>query len=341
MKIEKNYVFGERNGIAYDNFYPRRLGDLINTLSYDLYNLSNDYRFGHDRRHKFEDTGIAGSHLKNELTFCLNSWDNVRNLIILNDFFEIPERISVFASALSIHKRDDDELVVVEEEQCNRKQPYGAFLKHTYNLPKVSILKEGEDAFSNEIFYHIDHPYMYPKYTYKPKEGRKNVLIHLYQDHYENHKIIDSEDFDKLVTYFNARDWDICYSNNIQNTTHVSLHKQNVITNQNYNQYEGLEFPMYDPFMRVDDPNHPEMNMLNQRLLTQMKNADFVVSSVGGISHLARLFKIPQLVWYEKEFQPDHEKNINWNGDIYQHIDKRSINTTDYLQAKIDHVLNG
>ena len=66
MKIEKNYVFGERNGIAYDNFYPRRLGDLINTLSYDLYNLSNDYRYGYDPRHKI------GNHLKNELTFSLN-----------------------------------------------------------------------------------------------------------------------------------------------------------------------------------------------------------------------------------------------------------------------------
>jgi ADP-heptose:LPS heptosyltransferase len=338
MKIEKNYVFGERNGIAYDNFYPRRLGDLINTLSYDLYNLSNNYRYGHDPRHKI------GHNLKNELTFCLNSWDNVRNLIILNDFFEVPETISVFASALSIHKRDNDELVVVEEEQCDRTQPYGTIFKQIYNLPKVHLLKEGEGALSDEIFYHIDHPYMYPKYTYEPKEGRKNVLIHLYEDHYEDHKIIDSEDFDKLVTYFNARNWDICYSNNIQNTTYVKLHKQeNNFKNVLYDlrqSYEGLEFPMYDSFM-VNDPNHPETNMLNQRLLTQMKNADFVVSSVGGISHLARLFKIPQLVWYEKEFQPDHEKNINWNGDLYQHIDKRSINTTDYLQAKIDHVLNG
>ena len=241
------------------------------------------------------------------------------------------------ASALTIHKRDDDELIVLQEEQCDRKQPYGAFTKQVYNLPKVSILKEGKDAFDDEIYYHVDHPYMYPKYTYEPKEGRKTVLIHLYRNHYENHKIIDFDDFDKLVTYFNARDWDIQYSNNIRNTTHVKLHKQ---SNLKKDPYDGLEFPMYDPFMRAA-ADHSNMNDLNQKLLTQMKNADFVVSSVGGISHLARLFKIPQIVWYDKELQPDHEKNINWNGDIYQHIDKRSINTTDYLQAKIDHVLNG
>jgi ADP-heptose:LPS heptosyltransferase len=189
---------------------------------------------------------------------------------------------------------------------------------------------------TDDVYYQVDHPYVKGQRT-NLNHAAQTVLVHMYKKHYENHKVISEKNYDKLIKHLESLGWKVIIAETLHHTQLTEIHQQNIL-DTTIHPSPGLEFDAYDPFVMTQSNRPP--SYWNKLIKDQLESCTFVLASEGGISHLARLMGVPQLVWYQKGNAPSYIEHMNWNGDTYQQIDGRSVDNIDTFQAKMDHVLD-